>query len=284
MDGQQRLLTIREFFDNEFALRGLETWPGINGRRYQRLPPRIQAGLQRRSIPAVILLPESQPEIKRIVFERLNTGGVRLNAQEIRNVVYDGPFNRLLHEISSMPLFRDVWGIPTDEGFRKDRLYRQMLDCEIVLRFFTLREPQELSTSMKKSLDETMHDQLKASPKQIRLLKSEYLQCLDLAQQIYGEGTFRRLSREGTQRRALSRGLYDAVMVALSRIQHSAGSDREATRSSLLRHRRKIVTATEALMKRRGAYRLLVGSANTKKAIVERIDLLSKVYENALAG
>jgi Protein of unknown function DUF262 len=84
MDGQQRLSTIREYFNNEFPLTGLEEWRTLNRRRYSQLPARIQSGLQRRSIAAIIVLSESSGDIKRFVFERLNTGGVRLNAQEVR--------------------------------------------------------------------------------------------------------------------------------------------------------------------------------------------------------
>ena len=79
MDGQQRLNTIRSFIDNEFRLKDLKTWPELNGRRYHDLPPRIQAGLMRRGLAAVIVLTESGQdevtamELRQYVFERLNT-------------------------------------------------------------------------------------------------------------------------------------------------------------------------------------------------------------------
>ena len=56
MDGQQRLDTIRGFFNNEFSLVNLEKWPELNNRRYSELPNRIQAGLNRRGLAAVIIL------------------------------------------------------------------------------------------------------------------------------------------------------------------------------------------------------------------------------------
>ena len=50
MDGQQRITAIRDFYANTFKLRGLETWPELNGRSYATLPEKIRAGIDRRSI------------------------------------------------------------------------------------------------------------------------------------------------------------------------------------------------------------------------------------------
>lgn len=49
MDGQQRITAIRDFYANAFKLRGLETWPELNGRTYATLPEKIRAGIDRRS-------------------------------------------------------------------------------------------------------------------------------------------------------------------------------------------------------------------------------------------
>src|SRR5260370_10118894 len=58
MDGQQRLNTILEFYDNELVLQELDTWAVLNGRTYKQCPPRIQRGLDRRRISANVLLAE----------------------------------------------------------------------------------------------------------------------------------------------------------------------------------------------------------------------------------
>src|SRR5438552_3178905 len=98
MDGQQRLNTVMEFYENQFSLTGLETWDVLNGFTYAKCPPRIQRGLDRRRLSATVLLAEHSKNgkrdfIRREVFERLNTGGQQLNAQELRNSLYSGDFN-----------------------------------------------------------------------------------------------------------------------------------------------------------------------------------------------
>ena len=160
MDGQQRVSAILEYFENQFQLRGLEILNSLQGKRFHELPKEIRAGLERRSLPAIILLKESTPsqestvQLRRYVFERLNTGGVRLNAQEVRNSVYTGPFNDLLLGLSRHDLFTMMWDIPhlePNEGtapsakLRKNALYRQMRDAELVLRVFGLFGSEEHS-------------------------------------------------------------------------------------------------------------------------------------------
>ena len=294
MDGQQRLSTIREFFSNDFPLAGLERWSDLNGRRYGELPPRIQSGLNRRSMSAIILLAESGGEIKQFVFERLNTGGVRLNAQEIRNAIHNSPFNHALHDLSRSARFTGMWDIPPRERQEEtrpsaklvaNRLYRQMLDCEIVLRFFTLANPKGLSKSMRASLDDTMKAYAKKNEEELAPLKSQFTDCLDTAYAIYGTTCFRLLPRPNarTAKRALSRGLYDAVMLGLRNVmKEHAGEERDSIRAQLTAKRRDLMTATDDLMKDPDNYRLLVGRVNTKKSIFERIDLMTSLYSSAL--
>ncbi len=59
MDGQQRISAIRDFYTNKFALTGLELWPEINKLKYEQLPVKIRAGLDRRSISSIVILRES---------------------------------------------------------------------------------------------------------------------------------------------------------------------------------------------------------------------------------
>src|SRR6266404_992252 len=79
MDGQQRLVSIIDFYDGNLELKSLTAWSDLNGLRYRDLPERLKRGLDRRRISAVILLAESAPpgeiqfaDIRREVFERLN--------------------------------------------------------------------------------------------------------------------------------------------------------------------------------------------------------------------
>ena len=123
MDGQQRLNTIRDFFAGDFALSTLKVLEPLNGLRYGQCPPRVKRTLDRATISAIVLLMESEAErpaegqlsmtdIRRLVFDRLNTGGRRLNAQEVRNALNIGPLGqRLIRVYPGFPtIFRGLSG------------------------------------------------------------------------------------------------------------------------------------------------------------------------------
>ncbi len=117
MDGQQRITAVQDFYTNKLKLQGLEQWPELNGRIYERLPSEIRKGLDRRSISYIVLLKESalttedEALLRQEVFERLNTGGIKLSHQEIRNALYQGKFNSLLLDLAKDTTFRQIWSI-----------------------------------------------------------------------------------------------------------------------------------------------------------------------------
>jgi hypothetical protein len=163
MDGRQRLTALSEFYDNKFELTGLQYWSDLDGRTYSQLPSKIRDGIDRRYISSIILLKETATSeeqaamLKKLVFERLNSGGVKLGSQETRNAVYNGPLNRLCLDLSENEKFRRMWGIPLDpkpEEKNDDEemdettdewtaagvsMFQKMEDVELVLRFFAYR-------------------------------------------------------------------------------------------------------------------------------------------------
>lgn len=289
MDGQQRLASIKEFFANEFDLQGLELLQDLQGRRYHQLPPVVRAGLERRSLGAIVLLKESTESedqslrLRQKVFERLNTGGVRLNAQEVRNSLQAGAFNELLHGLARSEMFTKVWGIPpreTDEDVQpslrlaRNRYYMRMADNELVLRFFALHDPKSITGGIKKTLDEYMRRNAGASTQELDKLKSLFNHSLRVAYDIFGPSTFRLPPKRTGQRGRLSATLYDAVMVAISR--HLS---REA---ELIANAENIAKTTAEHLAKAKFYALVVGRANTKQATIDRSKYMEGIIKSAV--
>lgn len=90
MDGLQRITTIIDFYKDLYVLEGLEEWKELNGKKYSELPIRIKEGIDRRYLSSIILLKESAKDdveadrLKKIVFERLNSGAIELITNEYR--------------------------------------------------------------------------------------------------------------------------------------------------------------------------------------------------------
>lgn len=292
MDGQQRLNAIDEFFNNSFKLHGLEIWKGLNGLDYKNCPPKIIKGLERRSISAVIVLAESDDpktsklrfDVRRSVFERLNTGGQRLNAQELRNCVFSGPLNKLLLDLSREKLLTQVLGIPSyDENERSDgfvssersrnHLYRTMGDCQLVLRFFALRNRENIKGSILAILDNFMEAHENADPKTLETYRKDFIDRLTLAHDVFGVATFR-LPSNGEKPGKVSRPLFDAVMVALDEMWGQADKIRAA--------RAKISASLDNALRATISYEILVGRPNTAQAIKDRIDKVKTLISSAL--
>jgi Protein of unknown function DUF262 len=164
MDGLQRLTAIHEFYKGKFSLEGLVEWTELNGRTYGNLPAKVREGIDRRYLSSVILLKETAKDetealrLKQLVFERINSGGVRLEPQETRNAIFDGKLNQLCIALSRNTALCRLWGIPesqpdettggppSEERVNHD-LFREMGDVELVLRYFAYRQKQRLQRS-----------------------------------------------------------------------------------------------------------------------------------------
>lgn len=279
IDGRQRLETIREFLANNFALTGLEYWPELNRRRFNELPTVLQKGLLRRSLQAVVLLAESHDstqdniDVRRVLFDRLNTGGIRLNPQELRNALYPGPFNALLIQLARSEPFTNIWDLPPfvegeevdpSEALLKHPLYATLTDAELVLRFFALRDAivNDGKGSLRRILDRFMKGNANADAELLASWEVEFISLISRLYEIFGEETFR---LPKTHR--LSRPLYDSLMIALSLDpDRDLRNNAEAVRSSLAE---SLSTPDE--------YDILVGRGNTIEALHQRVELAGAI-------
>jgi hypothetical protein len=287
MDGQQRLNSIVDFYEDGFALKGLERWEELNGLRFSDLPETLTRGLDRRRISATVLLIEGtqkplpqQSDIRKLVFERLNTGGENLNAQELRNCLYAGEFNNLLIELSRYPLFTDIWEIPRYKRnvdahgnvttiLRENPRYKRMQDCELVLRYFAFRKRANIRGSVRSMLDRCMEENLTSTLSQLSDFKEDFKTRLQLARDVFGEHVFRYEDEQGNWQ--LSQTLYDGIMAALDRLWPK--------HRDLPSKGPEILTRVNHLFKKPSAYEVIVGRPNTAKAVLKRIKILEKAIQ-----
>lgn len=131
IDGNQRLNSIKLFLENGFELRGLTAYPDLEGYKYEDLDPRFQRHILNRTIRCIVILKDTHPQIKFDVFERLNTGSVKLNAHELRHGIHSGELMTRLEKIAENKLFRDLTMNKNDKRMKSD---------ELVLRFASLAD------------------------------------------------------------------------------------------------------------------------------------------------
>lgn len=163
VDGLQRLSAIAKFAGNDDLRRSLKLGDSLvlqqlkklnkfNGLTYQTLPSHIQQHFRTRPLKVVTLNDKSDSIVRLDLFERLNTGGISLTAQEIRDCVYRGAFADLLDKLSETKDFKTVVKLTVKQ--RKDGTAG-----ECVLRFFAfLNRYRAFEHSVTEFLNEYMRD------------------------------------------------------------------------------------------------------------------------------
>ncbi len=212
MDGLQRLTAINEFYENKYSLTGLQEWPELNGKKYLDLPLQVRKGIDRRYLSSIILLQETArneydaKNLKQLVFDRINSGGVKLEPQESRNAIFNGPFNLRCIKLSENNYFRATWGMPikpndaTDEELLNyerelsaNSLFVQMKDVELVLRFFANRQREALieRSNLVNYLDNYLRYANKYEDSLISNLSILFLDTIKFIYDLLGKGAFR---------------------------------------------------------------------------------------------
>jgi len=215
IDGKQRLSAINEFITGKLTLRGLDVFRDLNGLNLFDLPIEFQNSVKiRATVRAIIILRQSDKDIKYEVFQRLNTGGVKLNAQEIRNSAFPSLLNDTVLALSESRLFQRVLGIKVKS---KSRIYQEMKDAELVLRFFALKDLWfHYTGGLKGVLDAYLDLNRDLSSDAVDDLKDQFIQTLEVVTMIFGaDGAFRRwIPQSNKWKQQISAPIFDMQMFA----------------------------------------------------------------------
>ena len=134
IDGQQRLNAFFRFLENDLRLSGLVFFQELNGKKYQDLPSNLQDKFENSTIRIIEIRQESEPDVKFEIFERLNTGSVQLNAQELRNCIYRGKYNDLLENFAKNKDFQFLFGLISPTSPSKNVFKIFSLICLVIGR------------------------------------------------------------------------------------------------------------------------------------------------------
>lgn len=210
VDGHQRVYSVVRYLDNQFALTGLRISSELKGLRFHKLPEREQRFLKTRVIRAIVISVDSSPTMKFEVFERLNTGGLALNAQEIRNAIYSGSLNSLLKELERTKAFRQAVGTTFPR--------KRMVDRELVLRFLALRgQLDEYRPPLVRFLNDYMLLHREPEEDWLAQRSNEFLSTIGAVASVFGKGAFRVIDGRGRPlERNINRAVFDAEMLVLS--------------------------------------------------------------------
>jgi hypothetical protein len=273
VDGVQRLTTIYDFRKGEFELRGLEYLTQLEGNRFVQLPRPFQRRIEETTLQVHRIQDGTPEEVMINIFKRINTGGISLTAQEIRNALNKGPAREFLRELAASDEFR----LATDESVSDDRMDAQ----ECVLRFmaFRLTHWEKYATdiaALDLFLNQTMRrlSEFKAADRE--RLATDFRRAMAYATAIFDNDAFRKRYEPDARRKMVSKALFEAWSVNLA-----ARSKDELDR--LARRKTRVRTAFMDLMNTDPEFEISISSSTgTPRRVVKRFSAIQKLIEMAL--
>ena len=210
IDGHQRILSVVRFLDNQFPLNGLRILGELNRKRFHQLSERDQRQIRTRVIRAIIISVDSDPMMAFEVFERLNTGSIALNAQEVRNSTHRGPMNELIKELADNSAFR--------LGIGTSRPRPRMVDNELILRYLALEHGWAgYRPPLKRFLNTYMKSANAWSEEELAAVASMFNYAVLGVLGAFGLGSFRLIDSRGEPiDRSINRALAEAQLTAFS--------------------------------------------------------------------
>jgi len=195
VDGHQRLESLFGFLQplatgpaagavekprfRALVLKNLEVLEELVGRGVTALGVPDRESLLERHLTTVSIPKTANPDLRFVLFARLNLGSVPLNQQELRNCLYRGPYNGLVKELAGNPAVLAFFG--------KAKPDKRMRQREMILRFFALvHRFAQYRTPYSGFLNDEMESNQDASPSDIREFKGQFLSALRWTQRVFG--------------------------------------------------------------------------------------------------
>ncbi|MBY6109113.1 DUF262 domain-containing protein [Halomonas sp. DP1Y21-3] len=268
IDGNQRLTSIKLFLNDEFSLKGLTAYPELDGLFWSDLDPRIQRHIKNRTLRCIAILPDTHPQIKFDVFERLNTGSVKLNSQELRHGIYHGPLIDKVEKLAKSAKWKEVTRIKADKRMRRS---------ELVLRYLAMANDLEsYFKPLTGFLNQFAEKYQFASSETLEKFEDDFTQAVEKIHTLYGDLSFRPFNHEFKAQNAINTALLDAQMIAVHRLERPLHSFSQ-------REREKLWKATADLFDERDFSMTIGAGTSSRSSVLGRIEKFS-VFLNEQLG
>ncbi len=206
IDGQQRLATIHEFVNNEFCLTGLEYLKDTCDRKYFRdIDIKYQQRIYRTQIAVNILDARSPQKVIYDIFRRINTGGMKLNPQEMRNAICKPAVRNFLKQSTQNKNFL----MATRNLVKDERMDAQ----ELVLRFYAFSQLYDYKknelvndySSVALMLDDAVEQMKHMDKEKFTELYQKFDEAMRRCYQAFGEYCFTKIEMKKSKVELVSR-------------------------------------------------------------------------------
>lgn len=262
VDGQQRLKKIFYFVgaitENDvpkkehkfinFRLSGLPVQSPWYNKSFKDFDDADKRRLTKRSLDTTIIILNDDNGLKGVyhIFERLNTGGSKLEAQEIRNCVFSGKFNNLLLSLNENKKWQELITLDKKQG--------RLKDVECILRFFALYDDLlSYKSPMKDFLSDYMRKKLTISDEELQFKRELFNTTIDAVYKYLGGHPFHIAGPINTS-------VCDSIMIGFAKNLNNIPND---------------VSKRYNKLKDNSTYRTYVGnSSNSNSNVYKRIQMV----------
>jgi len=269
IDGMQRLSTIHDFLNDEFVLKKMQYLTKCEKKKFSELDIKFRSRIEETML-AVNILDERCPQmVKFDVFRRVNTGGVPLNPQEIRNIMAKSEVRILLKEMANSNEFAEA----TNLKVKDTRMGAQ----ELCLRYLSILlnydwENKELKNyfGLLKTMDSTILELNRMTDEQRDKILQDFKLVLNQCKVILKELSFCKLDNN-----KINKSLFTSWVVALNILKIDNSSIEE--KAELIRNR-----YVEVLRNGSEFYDAITSSTGTKKHVCIALETIRNILEECI--
>lgn len=297
IDGLQRLHTFLDFYENKFPLRKLEgeglvdlnklTYLGL-----QKNFPKAKRILDRGNIRTITVSKDSDPDIKYDIFERLNSGSVKLNDQEIRNCIFHGSLNSTI--MGTYDVIKQAYAY---NGLRHNKILQEAmnlseahlryLDAETVIRILAMITYKDVlenkyKNSMKKLINDYMKEHRELDKIALDIVVNVFTSTMDKVNVVFGNKAFKRFKGDEIER-SLNRSIMDCIVISFQTYDLNL----------LTKHRNEIVNLMDIMLndssdqhmgRRTGGsfYYAVTQWTSSKNSLLDRIEMWNLEFDKLM--
>lgn len=215
IDGLQRCCAIRNFcVKQSLTLKRLEFLIKYDGKIFEDLNFEIKRDIRMLPVTVNVLGSGTPDDVKYILFKRLNTGGIKLSPQEIRNAVFIGKAIDIVKEMSEYPEFLKATQnkIPTIRKQSMDFISR-------FVAFYLLGYKSYSNADLDNFVNEAMKG-IKAGifDNKINDMKQNFIKAMKLAFEVFGKDAFRKRTTKNGNRKPLNKAYFEVIAVTFAKL------------------------------------------------------------------
>lgn len=275
IDGLQRCSAFNNFIVKQsLALENLEFLTRFNGAKYDDLPRELQRRINQSPITVYIVEKGTPDEVKFNIFKRINTGGLVLNAQEIRHAMNQGIAADYVASLAEMDSFKRA----TCNIIKTER----MEDRDFVTRYvaFYLQDYAEYQPDLDSFLTKGMAKIKSVTQEEREEMKENFDKAMHTSMSIFGDDAFRKRQNPTDRRKPINKALFEVLSVYFAKLSEA--------QSQLLISKKELFKSKFMLLNNDPKFLYAISSGTGQKESVNRryIDIkriIDETLESRLA-